>query len=335
MKKKTLVALAVAGISTSALAAGNIYDNGTTSFNLKGEIDTYVSTIERKENGKTSTKRDVDVDLWAKIQIDAEHKLNEDIKVFGSFELENGEFFDNDNKLTGEIDGDHARVRTDDLYFGAYFGDNWGVAFGEVGDFGDSLDAITIDNTNEGLGYVDDFVKSKESAGHAVSVKGSFDKLTVIADAYLDQDEKIDTAFGLSAQYAINDMFTVGASYQDQENRNLAGDDYQVMGAAVRFNMDNFSAAVNYVAEELNKADQDTWSAVAAYKMNEARVYTSFGFTEYEGDHDQSYYTFGADYAVTGNVLTFIEYTASENDNKDTSMKTEGDIVVAGVYYTF
>ncbi|MDF4396065.1 porin, partial [Vibrio parahaemolyticus] len=186
--------------------------------------------------------RDVDVDLWAKIQIDAEHKLNEDIKVFGSFELENGEFFDNDNKLTGEIDGDHARVRTDDLYFGAYFGDNWGVAFGEVGDFGDSLDAISIDNTNEGLGYVDDFVKSKESAGHAFSVKGSFDKLTVIADAYLDQDEKIDTAFGLSAQYAINDMFTVGASYQDQENRDAAGTDYQVMGAAVRFNMDNFSA---------------------------------------------------------------------------------------------
>ncbi|TOO96565.1 porin, partial [Vibrio parahaemolyticus] len=51
--KKTLVALAVAGISTSALAAGNIYDNGTTSFNLKGEIDTYVSTVEGKENGKT------------------------------------------------------------------------------------------------------------------------------------------------------------------------------------------------------------------------------------------------------------------------------------------
>ncbi|WP_186175091.1 porin [Vibrio jasicida] len=327
--KKTLLALAVAGISTSALAAGNIYDNGTTSFNLKGEIDTYVSTVEGKENGATTTKRDVDVDLWAKIQIDSEHKLNEDVTLFGSFELENGEFFDKDSS------SDHARVRTDDLYFGAYFGDNWGVALGEVGDFGDSLDAITIDNTNEGLGYVDDFVKSKESAGHAVSVKGSFDKLTVIADAYLDQNEKIDTAFGLSAQYAINEMFTVGASYQDQENRDIAGTDYQVMGAAVRFNMENFSAAVNYVAEELNKADQDTWSAVAAYQMNEARVYTSFGFTEYEGDHDQSYYTFGADYAVTGNVLTFIEYTASENDNKDASTKLEADLVVAGVYYTF
>ena len=327
--KKTLVALAVAGISTSALAAGNIYDNGTTSLNLKGEIDTYVSTVEGKENGVTTTKRDVDVDLWAKIQIDSEHKLNEDVTLFGSFELENGEFFDKDSS------SDHARVRTDDLYFGANFGDNWGVALGEVGDFGDSLDAITIDNTNEGLGYVDDFVKSKESAGHAVSVKGSFDKLTVIADAYLNQNENIDTAFGLSAQYAINEMFTVGASYQDQENRNLAGDDYQVMGAAVRFNMDNFSAAANYVAEEFNKSDADTWSAVAAYQMNEARVYTSFGFTEYEGNNDQSYYTFGADYAVTGNVLTFIEYTASENDNKDASEKVEADLIVAGVYYTF
>ena len=327
--KKTLVALAVAGISTSALAAGNIYDNGTTSLNLKGEIDTYVSTVEGKENGATTTKRDVDVDLWAKIQIDSEHKLNEDVTLFGSFELENGEFFDKDSS------SDHARVRTDDLYFGANFGDNWGVALGEVGDFGDSLDAITIDNTNEGLGYVDDFVMSKESAGHAVSVKGSFDKLTVIADAYLNQNENIDTAFGLSAQYAINEMFTVGASYQDQENRNLAGDDYQVMGAAVRFNMDNFSAAANYVAEEFNKSDADTWSAVAAYQMNEARVYTSFGFTEYEGNNDLSYYTFGADYAVTGNVLTFIEYTASENDNKDVSTKIEADLIVAGVYYTF
>ncbi|NES63788.1 porin, partial [Vibrio parahaemolyticus] len=46
------------------------------------------------------------------------------------------------------------------------------------------------------------------------------------------------------------------------------------------------------------------------------------------------YYTFGADYAVTGNVLTFIEYTSSENDEKNVSKK-EADLVVAGVYYTF
>ncbi len=37
--KKTLLALALAGIS-STLAAGNIYDDGTTALNLKGEIDT-------------------------------------------------------------------------------------------------------------------------------------------------------------------------------------------------------------------------------------------------------------------------------------------------------
>ncbi len=77
--KKTLLALALAGISTSTLAAGNIYDDGTTALNLKGEIDTYLSTAETKTTAagvSTTNKSEVDVDLWAKIQIDASHKLN-------------------------------------------------------------------------------------------------------------------------------------------------------------------------------------------------------------------------------------------------------------------
>ncbi|UTZ40780.1 porin [Vibrio campbellii] len=330
--KKTLVALAVAGISTSALAAGNIYDNGTTSFNVKGEIDTYVTTLKSKYQN-VEKKTDLDIDVWAKIQIDSQHKVNEDITVFGSFEMQNGEGFGFDGD---GFAGDDKNVQTDDLYFGANFGDNWGVAFGEIGDFGDSLDAITIDNTNEGLGYVDDYVNSQESRGHAASVKANFNNLTVIADAYLNQEENIDTAFGLSAQYAINDMFTVGASYQDQGKNEVDTLEYKVMGAAVRFNMDNFSAAVNYVAEEVNKADQDTWSAVAAYQMNEARVYTSFGFTSYEDNKDGNYYTLGADYALTGNILTFIEYSSIDEDQGVGKTELdEGHVVVAGVYYTF
>ncbi|WP_274880779.1 porin [Vibrio harveyi] len=330
--KKTLVALAVAGISTSALAAGNIYDNGTTSFNLKGEIDTYLSTREAKLAGKQIKKNDLDIDLWAKVQVDATHKINDDVKVFGSFELENGNGFG--------YDADNNKVSTDDLYFGAYFGDNWGVAVGEIGDFGDSLDAITIDNTNEGYGYADDFLGSLESAGHAVSVKGSFDQLTVIADAYLNQDENVDTAFGLSAQYVINDMFTVGASYQDQGKAEVkfadvkTTVDHKILGIAARFNMDNFSTAVNYIAEEWDNVDVNTWSAVAAYQMNEARVYTLFGFTDIDdSDADANYYTFGADYAVTSNVLSFLEYSVAEADNG--TAKLEDTLVLAGVYYTF
>lgn len=334
--KKTLLALAVATVSTSALAAGNIYDDGTTSFNVKGEIDTFLNAGERTTtafDGTTSKdEADVDVDLWAKIQIDAAHKLNEDVTLFGSFEMENGNGY---GAFNGKLDDDNS-VSTDDLYFGAYIGENFGIAAGEVGDFGDSLDAVTIDNTNEGFSYMDDFVNSLESAGHAVSLKYTTGGLTLIGDAYLSQDEDEDVAYGVSAQYAFNEMFTAGATYQDQGNRGL-GDDHQIMGVAARFNVANFGAAVNYIFEDIDGADDlETISAALDYQIDKARVYTTFGFTEDEHDGELNYYTLGADYAVSSNLLAFIEYTDFDNDATVTdAAKVEADGAIAGLYFTF
>ncbi|BCN24624.1 porin [Vibrio alfacsensis] len=334
--KKTLLALAVAGISTSALAAGNMYDNGESSFNISGEIDTYLSTSEKKTTEgvkKTNDKKDADIDLWAKIQIDAQHKLNQDVTLFGSFEIENGEGFAGD--------ADNKSVSTDDLYFGAYIGQNWGVAVGEIGDFGDTLDAITLDITNEGYDRGDDFVNGLESGGHAAAVKGSFEQLTVIADVYLDQSENNDVAYGFSAEYALNDMFTVGAMYQDQGTRFYKNEEtnkydkleYSIMGASARFNMNNFEAAVAYIVEDINNEDLDTIAAAAAYQINDARLYTTFGFSDGEKDVEGHYYTLGTDYKLSANLKTFIEYSVVETE--ETDKKVEGDLVVAGAYYTF
>ncbi|CAE6900013.1 Gram-negative porin [Vibrio sp. B1REV9] len=329
--KKTLLALAVAGISTSALAAGNIYDNGESSFNISGEIDTYLSTSEKKTNGVSTNKKDADIDLWAKIQIDAQHKLNQDVTLFGSFEIENGEGFAGD--------ADNKSVSTDDLYFGAYIGQNWGVAVGEIGDFGDTLDAITLDITNEGYDRADDFVNGLESGGHAAAVKGSFEKLTVIADVYLDQAENNDVAYGFSAEYALNDMFTVGAMYQDQGTRFYKEEgkveklEYSITGASARFNMNNFEAAVAYIVEDINNEELDTIAAAAAYQINDARLYTTFGFSDGEKDVEGHYYTLGTDYKLSANLKTFIEYSVVETE--DRLEKVEGDLVVAGAYYTF
>ncbi|NVC95640.1 porin [Vibrio natriegens] len=331
--KKTLLALAVATVSTSALAAGNIYDDGTTAFNIKGEIDTYLSAADKTvtEAGvATKNSSDADIDLWAKIQIDATHKLNDSVTAFGSFEIENGNGFDG---WKGKLDDDHS-MKTDDLYFGFSIGENFGIAAGEIGDFGDSLDAITIDNTNEGFGYMDDFVNSLESAGHAVSMKYTTGGLKLIADSYLSSAEDEDVAYGVSAQYAINEMFTVGATYQDQGNRGL-GDDHQIMGAAARLNIANFGAAVNYVFEDIDGAsDLETVSAALDYQIEKARLYTSFGFTDGDNDEEITYYTVGADYAVSSNIAAFFEYSDYEN-KEDSDNKVEADGVVAGMYYTF
>ncbi|MEZ9252451.1 porin [Vibrio cyclitrophicus] len=331
--KKTLLALALAGISTSTLAAGNIYDDGTTALNLKGEIDTYLSTAETKQTAagtSTTNKAELDVDLWAKIQIDATHKLNDTLTAFGSFEIQNGNGF---NGWEGKVNDDNS-MQTDDLYFGLNIGENFGIAAGEIGDFGDSLDAITIDNTNEGFGYMDDFVSSLESAGHGVSLKYTTGGLKLIADTYLSSSEDEDAAYGVSAEYAINEMFTLGATYQDQGNRGN-GDEHSILGAAARLSLGDFGAAVNYVTEDIKGAtDLETISAALDYQIEKARIYTSFGFTEGDNDEEITYYTVGADYAVSGNISTFVEYSDLENKT-DNANKTEADGFVAGVYYTF
>lgn len=332
--KKTLLALAVAAVSTSALAAGNIYDDGTTSFNVKGEIDTYLSAadVETTSAGVATKKSsEADIDLWAKIQIDAKHKLSDSVTAFGSFEIENGNGFDS---WSGVLKSDDQAMKTDDLYVGFSVGENFGIAMGEIGDFGDSLDAITIDNTNEGIGYMDDFVSSVESAGHAVSIKYTAGGLKLIADSYLSSDENEDVVYGASAQYAFNEMFTLGATYQDQGNRGH-GDDHQIMGVAARMNIAGFGAAVNYVSEDIDgDTDLETISAALDYQIEKARLYTSFGFTDGDNDEEITYYTVGADYAVSSNIAAFVEYSNAE-EKTDSNNKVEGDGVVAGFYYTF
>lgn len=331
--KKTLIALALAGISTSTLAAGNIYDDGTTAFNVKGEIDTYLSTAESTTTASgtaTKNKSDIDVDLWAKIQIDATHKLNDSVTAFGSFEIENGNGFDG---WQGKLDDKHP-MKTDDLYFGFNIGENFGIAAGEVGDFGDSLDAVTLDNTNEGLGYMDDFVNSLESDGHAISAKYTTGGLKLIADTYLSSNEDEDAAYGVSAEYAFDEMFTLGATYQDQGNRGN-GTDHSIMGAKAGLTLGNFGAAVNYIFEDIDGAsDLDTISAALDYQIEKARLYTSFGFTDGDNDEEINYYTIGADYSVSSNILAFVEYTDAE-EVTDNNNKVEADGVVAGMYYTF
>ncbi|MEG3694966.1 porin, partial [Vibrio coralliirubri] len=74
--KKTLLALAIAATATSVNAA-EIYSNDDTKVGLKGEVDIYLSQSEVDKNLTETTKNEADVSTWAKIQLDAEQKLND------------------------------------------------------------------------------------------------------------------------------------------------------------------------------------------------------------------------------------------------------------------
>lgn len=322
---KKFIALAVAALVSGAANAANIYDDGTTTFGVSGEIDTFLSQYNSDVAGKD---RDADVDLWAKIQIDTEHKLNDTVKLFGSFEMENGEGYGDD--------GDKG-VKTDDLYFGAMFGDSFGIAAGEVGDFGDSFNAITIDNTNEGYGYMDDYVTDFESNGHTVALKYDANGLVLIADTYLDENDGQDAAYGVSASYTIAG-FNVGASYQDHGNRDglnsTNNGDNDVYGFKAGYSADAFSIAAHYVVEQVNSTDTDVIGIAADYKIDAARLYVSGFVADQDGqDEDLTAYTVGADYAVSNNLLAFVEYSAE--DNSDYAKDVDTSLALVGMYYTF
>jgi len=325
---KKFIALAVAALVSGAANAANIYQDDATTFGVSGEIDTFLSKYEADHEAG----RDLDTDLWAKIQIDATHKLNDTVTLFGSFEMENGEGYGSN----GSKD-----VKTDDLYFGAMFGESFGIAAGEVGDFGDSLDAITIDNTNEGLGYMDDFVNSFESDGHAIALKYDANGLVLIADTYMDENEDEENAYGVSASYTISG-FNVGASYQDHGNRGVDakgdaavnGGDNDVYGFKAGYSADIFSVAAHYAVEQNNSVDTDVVGLAADLKIDAARLYVSGFVADKDGaEEDLKAYTVGADYSFSNNLLGFIEYSAENNSEYESN--TDASLYLAGMYYTF
>ncbi|WED28670.1 porin [Vibrio sp. DW001] len=328
---RKLIALAVAAVTTGANAA-SIYSDDQTSLNLKGEIDVYLSTSELKGTAADDYKSDPDVDVWAKIQIDATHKLSDTVGVFGSFEIQNGVGF-------GPGDNDSKEVETDDEYFGAKFGENFAVAVGEVGDFGDSLNAIIIDNTNEGVGYVDDVADRFESKGHGIALRYNTEMLTLIADTYLAEDSDQDSVYGLSAAFDIAD-FNIGASYQDRGNRGAYAvtnnGDNDVYGFKLGYDNDVFSIASHYVVEQVDSQEYEVIGLAADYTINAVRVYASTYIAEEQdvaNSDEVTTYTFGADYTFSSNLTGFAEYSAADNSGyeKDADLS----LMVAGVYYTF
>ncbi|MFV0448546.1 MAG: porin [Vibrio sp.] len=327
---KKFIALAVAALVSGAANAASIYEDEATTVGISGEIDTFLSQFESDVAG---ADLDADADLWAKIQVDAQHKLNDTVTVFGSFEMENGESYGEN----GSKD-----IKTDDLYFGANIGEHFGIAAGETGDFADSFNAITIDNTNEGYGYMDDFVSDFESDGHTIALKYDIAGLELVADTYLDEDSDADNAYGVSASYTVAG-FNIGASYQDHGNRTTDkvdgkyvtnNGDNDVYGVKLGYSGDSFSIATHYVVEQKDSVDTNVIGLAADYKFDAARIYASgFVADQDDAEEDLTAYTVGADYAFSNNVLAFVEYSAQENS--EYTKDTDTALYLAGIYYTF
>ncbi|EGR0311140.1 porin [Vibrio cholerae] len=347
--KKTLLALAVLAAAGSVNAA-EIYSSENTSVGLKGEIDAYaiqksLTKVDAETDVATKTKHSADFSAWGKIQLDASHKLDNGLDTFGSFEIEG--------------DG-HDGAVFDDLYVGVK-GEMWGVAVGETGDFAESFDAIQkTDIANEGnyIGLDRPYESKTDGLALKLTPAGG---LTLVADVYTNDKDKLDNSYGVSANYAT-EIFSIGASYNSSEV--VEGYDASSYGVSASIDVAGFFFAATYLSAEglssLGAVDVkgygissdkgalegDVWNFAASYQIDALRLYTTYAY----GDFDK-YVDFtnvavkesanakvddlvvGIDYAVSKNVLLLAEYEVAKG-KKDFAGNKYQDITL-GVYYKF
>ncbi|MFY2509002.1 porin [Vibrio pectenicida] len=372
--KKTLVALSVLAAAASVNAA-EVYSTDTSKVSLSGEVDAYVTTTDIEKQSSTDgnpsgvirSETDPSVMVWGKIQLDAEYQVSDTLTSFASFEIESSTDFDS-------ADTDN-NAKFDDMYIGVKT-DTWGVAVGEVGDLAESMDAIEKgDITNEGQFFGSAGGHRSESDGHGIVFKAELtDGLVFVADVNTESNKDVDNTYGASLDWAINDMFSVGATIVNGE---VAQDvDYQVGGLSASVTVGGFFFAATYaqyegvnsyglfgdsskrtvsVTSEVNAVledkyaytDGDAYGVAAQYTIDKTRLYATYDvmtLDEFTANNnnangDTSNLVLGAEYSILENVTIFGEYqtveTSNDFDGAHGAKGLDADTFVLGTYYTF
>ncbi|GLT19307.1 porin [Vibrio zhanjiangensis] len=346
--KKTLVALSVLAAAAN-VNAGEIYATDASKVSLSGEVDAYVATTDVTNASNVNTKQDPYVVVWGKIQLDAEHKVNDALTAFASFEIESAS-----DVYVGDSDNN---AKFDDLYVGVKT-DVWGVAVGEVGDVAASTDAIEKgDITNEGNFFGAAGGHRSESDGQGIVFKSKLgDSLVFVADLNTEANDKVDNTYGASLDWSINDMFTLGGSFVSGESAENV--DYSLAGVAASAEYKGFLFAASYGQFEgvndwglfgttTSYFDGDAYGVAAQYTIEKTRLYATYDVMELDevqvaggsnlnAKGDLTNLVVGVDYALLANVKVFAEYQAADtSDDFSAGANQDGDSFILGAYYTF
>ncbi|MCG9753317.1 hypothetical protein L1D54_23015 [Vibrio brasiliensis] len=299
--KKTLLALTVAAVATSAQAQIELYKDDSSSVKVKGQIATflYMSDKDYKDPATADTKTDPDVTIWAKTQFDFQHQVTDTLVAGGTFEIQSGTGYDNHNN-DAEFDDVAAYLKGDFGVFG----------IGEIGDVADADDAVSkTDILNElDNNYVPVGVGS-DSQGNGLVYRNVFGPVTATVDAFTKENEEESNVYGVSFDYAA-DMFSIGANYrvQSDSNTTVGGNDQS---------QDSWAIAADVTPI-------DALTLAAAYN-----VYTKESAT---GELETQNLTFSASFAATESLALYGVYGQQDQDDHGTSTKNAQDIVLGSSY---
>ncbi|CAH8196628.1 Putative qsr prophage outer membrane porin [Vibrio aestuarianus] len=334
--KKTLLALLVASAATS-VSAVELYSSDTSTLAIKGEVDGYLRTSEVEVTGKAKDKEDLNVDYWAYAQVDYEHKLNDSVSAFGSFEI--------------ETSGSNAVF--DDVVAG--FKGNFGKV--SIGETGDALDAIEkTDISNEGP-YFGTPGHELESKGKGLRYQVDAGPVAISLDWQSTSADNSDDAYGISVDWNFG-MGSVGVAYVDYGKLAGATVDSSVAGIALGINpvdalflglsytdYENIAYAVtggsnSDIKGELPAHDGQSFGFAISYDFEPVKIYATYALIDGDNiagtkvDAELNSYLLGVDYTVMDNLNVFLEYTAAEIDGTSV-VKTDANQTILGMYLSF
>ena len=318
---KNLIALAIAAATFSgAASAATIYSNDTSNLAIGGRV-------EARALGTNGNIQDTS---RARINIDGQTKINDDLTAIGFFEHE---FKTDQSASTGEHnDSNSADGETD---FNRYL---------YVGVKSNTYGQLVYGKADGSLGMITDFTDIMENFGAEASNKmaaadrttnnlaytGVFGGLTVktnyVANGKTDESQSNTTGYSVATKYDFNNGLAAGIGYGQQKNQGtnektnlnanqtFASVSY-TMGDLYVAGLYQYAKNVGYQYSHNDASNQDNtyqgFSLASSYTINKVVLRSTYNFMENTDSKIKmaNALDFDATYFLTPNFRTYAGYT--------------------------
>lgn len=354
MKKTLLATAIAGALGASAAQAATVYNQDGTQVDLYGNVQLAYRSEETRQADGSVDSEDQLFDNGTTLGVAAQHQVNPGLVAYLKLELDNWNSDELKSRArTGGGDTSYAGLKGNfgDVKVGSFdtLYDDWvkdpvdGSWYaGVTNATGTTYVPDTVGNDDRegdqlvykspmfgglqfalGTQFKGDAETENGSDGSNASffggvhyVVGALDLAAVYdnLDTYDYTDYDAGSIYGVSAQYAFNDAFTLAGKVSrfDGNDDTQGNTDIGVDGTGVE-NSDMYAVKLNY-----------------AYSMG--NIYGTYQYVkEDQGDNDESYnqVMLGADYSLTPSVTYFVETTMYDGADD------VGDFVGTGLAYTF
>ncbi|VEB23526.1 porin [Avibacterium volantium] len=358
--KKTLLALAVAAVATSASAA-TVYKNDTSKVDVSGSVRVALGKFGDEQRGDL---RNDGSRLWVK----AEHDLQNGLKALGGLELrfdniDNYDSMTSAQQAQAKAKNTFANPRVRQLFAGLALSDVGQVTFGKQETTLDSVQLSDFTYIWGGNNNLNDFAdksikfKSAEWSGFSFGLDYAFGRSNKDRSASGSPDAKLKYGYGASLFYSNNftdDLaLNLAAGYgvdrkdDDRTTNTVAKDTSWRTSAQIVYGPASFGVEYGQTVSKENGVKTETNKSLlvgAKYQVMEPTdVYVQWQRNQEKDElistgnkETENVYIVGADYKFSNNVVTFVEYAhlkTKDNANPVNKSKESKYAVGLRVYF--